>query len=172
MRRHSVAGLALALVVSLTGAPASASPAAPEPDLEDPASGSLLPWAQQAQAAPEPESAEDLGETTVVTTDDVLPAPVPGSEVYPVPADGSYDITGGGYGHRIGMSQWGAHGAGLEGLSHEEIVDFYYPGTRLETWSAQDISVGDCMNLLNSFVANWMPARSADITLALATRPL
>ncbi|WP_022923866.1 cell wall-binding repeat-containing protein [Serinicoccus marinus] len=142
MRRPSVAGLALALVVSLTGAPASASPAAPEPDLADPASGSSLPWAQQAQAAPEPESAEDLGETTVVTTDDVLPAPVPGSEVYPVPADGSYDITGGGYGHRIGMSQWGAHGAGLEGLSHEEIVDFYYPGTRLETWSAQDISVG------------------------------
>ncbi|WP_192796547.1 cell wall-binding repeat-containing protein [Serinicoccus kebangsaanensis] len=143
MRRPSIVGLTLALVVSLTTSLSSAaSPSAPDADPVDPAPDSGRPYSQQAEAVTPPESPDELGETTVVTTDDVLPAPVPGAEVYPLPADGTYDITGGGFGHRIGMSQWGAHGAGLQGLSHEEIVDFYYPGTRLETWAATDIAVG------------------------------
>ena len=137
MRRPSLVGLSLALVLSLlTGAPSTASPQ--EPDAVEDA----VPYAQQADAVPDVETPDELGETTVVTDSPVLPAPVPGSEVYPVPADGSFDITGGGFGHRIGMSQWGAHGAGLQGLPHERIISFYYPGTRLETWPASDISVG------------------------------
>ncbi|GAA4886244.1 cell wall-binding repeat-containing protein [Serinicoccus chungangensis] len=136
MRRPSLVGLTLAVVLSLTGAPATAAPQ--EPD----AAQDALPYAQQAESVDAVETPEELGETTVVTDASVLPAPVPGSEVYPVPADGSYDITGGGFGHRIGMSQWGAHGAGQQGLSHERIISFYYPGTRLETWAPSDISVG------------------------------
>ena len=38
-------------------------------------------------------------------------------------------INGHGYGHGHGMSQHGAQGAALQGLTHEEIVAFYYPGT-------------------------------------------
>ncbi|MGB3184246.1 MAG: cell wall-binding repeat-containing protein [Ornithinimicrobium sp.] len=71
-----------------------------------------------------------------------LPAPQPGAEVYPRPADGSYDITGGGFGHGIGMSQYGADGAGRQGLDHREILSFYYPGTRLDTRDLDTIRIG------------------------------
>lgn len=71
-----------------------------------------------------------------------LPAPQPGAEVYPRPADGVYDLTGGGFGHGIGMSQYGADGAGRAGLDHREILAFYYPGTRLDTRNANTIRVG------------------------------
>ncbi|CAA9327836.1 MAG: SpoIID [uncultured Nocardioidaceae bacterium] len=50
---------------------------------------------------------------------------------YPVPADGTYTVSGHGYGHGHGMSQHGAQGAALEGLEHQQILDFYYPGTEL-----------------------------------------
>ncbi|WP_131104539.1 cell wall-binding repeat-containing protein [Ornithinimicrobium sufpigmenti] len=71
-----------------------------------------------------------------------LPAPQPGAEVYPRPADGVYQVTGGGFGHGIGMSQYGAHGAGLAGLTHQQILAFYYPGTNLETRSTGTIRIG------------------------------
>ena len=52
---------------------------------------------------------------------------------YPVPGSGRYTVRGHGYGHGHGMSQFGAQGAALKGLKHEEILDFYYPGTRVGT---------------------------------------
>lgn len=71
-----------------------------------------------------------------------LPAPNPGAEVYPRPADGVYDITGGGYGHGVGMSQYGAQGAALKGLTHDQILAFYYPGTQLVQGGLTTIRVG------------------------------
>ncbi|MDV3222924.1 cell wall-binding repeat-containing protein, partial [Intrasporangium sp.] len=71
-----------------------------------------------------------------------LPAPQPGAEVYPRPSDGSYDITGGGFGHGIGMSQYGAHGAALEGLTYGQILDFYYPGTQRVQEALASLRVG------------------------------
>jgi stage II sporulation protein D len=53
------------------------------------------------------------------------------SESYAVPAGGQLQLTGHGYGHGHGMSQYGAQGAALQGLSYEQIVSFYYPGTAL-----------------------------------------
>jgi SpoIID/LytB domain protein len=53
--------------------------------------------------------------------------------VYRRPVDGSYTISGRGFGHGIGMSQYGAHGAGLAGLTHGQILSYYYSGTRLDT---------------------------------------
>ncbi len=50
---------------------------------------------------------------------------------YPVPASGRYTVKGHGYGHGRGMSQYGARGAAEAGLTHEEILRFYYPGTEL-----------------------------------------
>ena len=55
------------------------------------------------------------------------------SQRYPVPASGTYTVRGHGYGHGRGMSQHGANGAAREGLSHEQILEFYYPGTKLGT---------------------------------------
>ena len=43
-----------------------------------------------------------------------------------------YRIVGGGYGHGVGMSQNGAKAMGLEGMSSEEILTFYYEDCRLE----------------------------------------
>ncbi len=41
-------------------------------------------------------------------------------------------VTTYGYGHGVGMSQWGANGMALEGRSAIEIVRYYYTGTRVE----------------------------------------
>ena len=54
-------------------------------------------------------------------------------QTYPVPASGTYTVQGHGYGHGRGMSQYGANGAAQKGLTHEEILKFYYPGTTLGT---------------------------------------
>lgn len=48
---------------------------------------------------------------------------------YWVPVDKQLVIKGRGYGHGHGMSQYGAQGAALNGLSYNEIAEFYYPGT-------------------------------------------
>jgi stage II sporulation protein D len=55
------------------------------------------------------------------------------SEVYPVPASGKLALTGHGYGHGHGMSQYGAQGAAIQGLTYAQILSFYYPGTALGT---------------------------------------
>lgn len=48
-----------------------------------------------------------------------------------MPAKGTFTLTGHGYGHGHGMSQYGAEGAAREGLTWQQIVQFYYPGTSL-----------------------------------------
>lgn len=53
------------------------------------------------------------------------------NQIYNRPGDGTFTVLGRGYGHGRGMSQHGAQGAALAGLSHEQIVAFYYPGTEL-----------------------------------------
>ena len=46
-----------------------------------------------------------------------------------IPDKATIRIYGHGYGHGHGMSQHGAQGAALQGLTHQQIVAFYYPGT-------------------------------------------
>ncbi len=43
------------------------------------------------------------------------------------------EIIGGGSGHAVGMSQWGAHGMALQGKSFAEILAHFYTGTKVET---------------------------------------
>ena len=70
-----------------------------------------------------------------------LPAPEAGAEVFLRPADGVFDVVGGGFGHGHGMSQYGADGAAKKGLSHGEILAHYYPGSRLVTRPDVTVSV-------------------------------
>ena len=42
-------------------------------------------------------------------------------------------IHGGGYGHGVGMSQNGAKTMASQGMSCEEILQFFYPGTELKS---------------------------------------
>jgi stage II sporulation protein D len=50
-----------------------------------------------------------------------------------VPGSRNVVITGHGYGHGIGMSQYGAEGAARKGKTWRQIVGFYYPGTTVRT---------------------------------------
>ena len=42
-----------------------------------------------------------------------------------------YLFSGYGWGHGVGMCQWGAFGMGLRRWSAEKILQYYYPGTRI-----------------------------------------
>lgn len=72
-----------------------------------------------------------------------LPAPsAQAAEVFTPPASGAWSIEGAGWGHGIGLSQWGAQGAAsVDGLAPHQILGFYYPGTVLEPIPAQNIRV-------------------------------
>lgn len=50
-------------------------------------------------------------------------------------------ITTFGYGHGVGMSQWGAQGMALEGRKAEEIVKYFYTG--IELGEAANFSIGN-----------------------------
>lgn len=50
----------------------------------------------------------------------------------PSPA-GSYVISGRGYGHGIGLSQWGARGMALQGSSYQDILAHYYQGSTVQS---------------------------------------
>ncbi|MGN6636907.1 MAG: SpoIID/LytB domain-containing protein [Oryzihumus sp.] len=63
----------------------------------------------------------------------VVASPAQAQEVYPRPYDGVVQLSGHGYGHGRGLSQWGAEGAALSGMSWQDILDFYYPGTTRST---------------------------------------
>lgn len=49
-------------------------------------------------------------------------------EPFPITSSG-LAVTGHGWGHGIGMSQWGAQGAALQGIGYRQILSTYYPGT-------------------------------------------
>ncbi|MGB6021232.1 MAG: cell wall-binding repeat-containing protein [Ornithinimicrobium sp.] len=133
--RSITAALILSVLASAAPAQAEDGPP-PEPDLvvEDQRYGMLK--------EPADEGVERVQAATVERGVSALPAPRAGAEVYPRPADGAFDVTGGGFGHGVGMSQYGADGAARQGLTHPQILDFYYPGTRLETRDLGMIRVG------------------------------
>ncbi len=71
-----------------------------------------------------------------------LPAPRAGAEVYLRPSSGIFEVQGGGFGHGVGMSQYGANGAAAAGLTHAQILAFYYPGTSLVPGAKSTIRIG------------------------------
>jgi SpoIID/LytB domain protein len=54
----------------------------------------------------------------------------------------AFVLNGGGWGHGVGMSQWGAYGQALEGRTHEQILEYYYPGTELGAAPVKRVRVG------------------------------
>ncbi|HWI52828.1 MAG TPA: SpoIID/LytB domain-containing protein [Symbiobacteriaceae bacterium] len=46
-------------------------------------------------------------------------------------------VSGGGHGHAVGMSQWGALGMAQQGKTYAEILTHYYTGTKLESPQTQ-----------------------------------
>lgn len=45
-------------------------------------------------------------------------------------------VTTKGFGHRVGMSQYGADAMAVQGSTYDEILAYYYQGTQLETYTA------------------------------------
>jgi stage II sporulation protein D len=65
------------------------------------------------------------------------------TESYAVPSSGTLKLSGLGYGHGIGMSQFGAEGMGELGKSYRQIMKFYFPGTSFaQTKPSRQITVG------------------------------
>lgn len=63
------------------------------------------------------------------------------AELSPTPSSGNWTVDGHGNGHGHGLSQYGARGAAIAGLTYDKILSFYYPNTTLATGSATNIRV-------------------------------
>jgi stage II sporulation protein D len=60
------------------------------------------------------------------------------STLFAVALDGGVArFSGRGYGHGVGMSQWGAKGMAEQGYTAEKILEYYYPGTTLGSLGAR-----------------------------------
>ena len=62
-------------------------------------------------------------------------------EVYVRPSTSVVTLSGHGFGHGHGMSQWGAYGAATQGKTWQQILAFYYQGTRLVNLGNPNIRV-------------------------------
>ena len=67
-------------------------------------------------------------------------AAAPGAPADPCGPPESFTLAGSGYGHGVGMSQWGAFGMAKEGLDAATIVTHYYAGTTVAP-VADDVEV-------------------------------
>ncbi|PYF97898.1 SpoIID/LytB domain protein [Georgenia satyanarayanai] len=86
-----------------------------------------------------------------------LPTAASADETYPRPGSGSWEIQGRGWGHGIGMSQWGAQGAALQGLTHRQILGFYYPGTAVGSVRNNPLDVRLMAHQNTDSVRLWAP---------------
>lgn len=57
---------------------------------------------------------------------------LPSTRFSVVMGEGDVIFEGGGYGHGVGLSQWGALELANEGKNYKEILEYYYPGTQLK----------------------------------------
>jgi SpoIID/LytB domain protein len=71
----------------------------------------------------------DAAATTSNATTTTPSAPPPASAVSTAPSVLAF--TGHGWGHGIGLAQWGAYGYALHGLAYDKNLAHYYPGTTL-----------------------------------------
>jgi len=68
---------------------------------------------------------------------------IPSSAATSVKIPASFTINGSGFGHGVGLSQYGSRGMALAGYKAEQIVAHYYVGTTIATQSStQDLRVG------------------------------
>jgi stage II sporulation protein D len=82
--------------------------------------------AAAALLAPGSDAAATTSSTTATTP---APPPPPSAAVSTAPSVVAF--TGHGWGHGLGLAQWGAYGYALHGLAYDRILAHYYPGTTL-----------------------------------------
>ena len=86
----------------------------------------VLAGAALSLAATRPQAVRDTTTTTATQTTVTSPARV------------VLAVTGHGWGHGLGMSQWGAYGYAQHGWTFDRILAHYYPGTTLGPGSGLD----------------------------------
>ena len=69
--------------------------------------------------------------TSTATTSSSTSTSSTSTRAVSVPSSKSFTFKGHGYGHGIGMGQYGAEGAARDGKKYAEILNHYYPGTKL-----------------------------------------
>jgi stage II sporulation protein D (peptidoglycan lytic transglycosylase) len=52
-----------------------------------------------------------------------------------IDSDKNIILNGKGYGHGVGLCQWGALAQSQQGRNYEQILSFYYPGTKIEKYN-------------------------------------
>lgn len=90
--------------------------------------------------------------------------PLPASAIEPL-AIPDFTIRGGGYGHGIGLSQYGAQGFALKGWAYDDIVTHYYKGTTIAT-AAKNPDVKVQLAADGAAQADWT-IRAVDATLTV-----
>ncbi len=113
-----------AVVRTLTGAQTAAGALAVNWDLKDNAGNAVPPgtYTFNLTGTSGADSIYPWTGTGVITT-------APGSPIDPCGPPDTFSLTGAGYGHGIGMSQWGAYGMAKEGNNATQIVSHYFPNT-------------------------------------------
>lgn len=72
-----------------------------------------------------------LGVSLAATLAATISGTVTPAHAEEVPGAANYEISGHGFGHGRGLSQYGARAAARDDATWRRIVDFYYPGTRV-----------------------------------------
>jgi stage II sporulation protein D len=79
-------------------------------------------------------------------------------------------IKGHGWGHGVGMSQWGAYGYAQNGWTYDKILAHYYPGTALTNSTVKSIRVL-LENTASVTISSTAPWKVKDGTAAATTLP-
>src|SRR5947209_915649 len=92
------------------------------------------------------------------------------------PAPGTVSVTtfvirGHGWGHGVGMAQWGAYGFAVHGLSYDKILAHYYPGTTLAQAPVKIVRVLLGEGLKSVTISSTKPFRLKDGTGAIQKLP-
>jgi SpoIID/LytB domain protein len=91
-----------------------------------------------------------------------LPQTVPSRWFGTTQSIGSVLLAGRGWGHGVGMVQWGAYGKASRGLSYGDILSAYYGGLRPQTYSEpSEIRIGIAVGLSSIRVAGAEPQTAA-----------
>jgi len=74
------------------------------------------------------------------------------SNKYDIVMQGYYfDVLGQGWGHGVGMCQWGVLGMVRQGHTYQEILQYYYPGTQMMDYHTVNLKTSVVTEASNSF---------------------
>ncbi|HJU47205.1 MAG TPA: SpoIID/LytB domain-containing protein [Gaiellaceae bacterium] len=92
-----------------------------------------------------------------------------GAAAQGAPAGGTpvFVVSGGGWGHNVGLSQWGAFGQAKAGRTYDQILRQYFPGTKLEETPVRKVRVLVSEETRAARVASGAPFRVRDATGAV-----